>query len=653
MSCEADSQLPSAPPEEEGEPGWTIADSLELYHVPYWGEGFFSANPKGNLTVSPIQELKSSLDIKDLVDDIQSQGISLPVLIRFSDILRTRIEKLHTCFNSARDEYSYKGRYVAVYPIKVNQQRQVVEELVRYGAPFSMGLEAGSRPELQIALAMLDNPESPIVCNGYKDEEFIRLALMGVRMGRHIHVVVEKPQELTLVLKVAAELGHRPLIGLRVRPDATGHGKWKSSGGTFSKFGLSAVEVLEAVETLQSQGMLDCLQLLHFHLGSQISNIRKFKNGLAELARFYVELRRLGCNLRYVDVGGGLGVDYDGSCSTNDSSVNYSIQEYANDVVGYLAWVCENENLPHPDIFSESGRALTAHHAMLVVNVLETSQHGQSSGRTLPETEEIREIRELAEMLGNLNFRNALAIWHETMQVKEDLQKMFELGSLNLVQRSKGERLIQKIAREIHSLAGHMSNPSPELLEAQEYLITRYYCNFSVFQSLPDHWAIDQLFPVAPIHRLHERPTEWGTLQDITCDSDGHIDRFIDWERGWKPALELHDFRKGEPYLLGVFLTGAYQEILGDLHNLFGDTNVVHVSVAEGGKGWDFCQIQAGELVRDVLRYVSYDPEELVQRVGRLTRKAVADGRISQEQGRLFLRFYVAAMNDYTYLETT
>ncbi|MBF0132008.1 MAG: biosynthetic arginine decarboxylase [Magnetococcales bacterium] len=632
---------------------WSIQESLDLYHVLAWGEGYFGANEKGNFTVSPSKDPARCIDLKELADEIQTQGISLPVLVRFSDILRSRIELLYESFQSAIREYGYRGRYCGVYPIKVNQQRQVVEELVQFGRPYLMGLEAGSRPELQIALAMLENLESPIVCNGYKDREFIRLALMGVKMGRKIYIVVEKPQELSLLLEISKEMQTRPLIGLRIKPEATGQGKWISSGGPFSKFGLSATEVLDMVRDLKNVDMLDCLQLLHFHLGSQISNIRRFKNGLAELTRYYCELRSLGCHVDYVDVGGGLGVDYDGSSSTNDSSVNYSIQEYADDVVGYLHDVCEKKSLPHPNIITESGRALTAHHAMLLVNVLETSSLPINEGKLVVEEGDVLEIRELAEMLDNLNNRNARAIWHDTMQVREDLQKMFVLGSLDLAKRSKGERMIYHIATKIGSLARDMNNPPPELLEAQEYLINRYYCNFSVFQSLPDHWAIDQLFPIAPIHRLDERPGNLATLQDITCDSDGHIDRFIDWERGWKPALELHSFRKGEPYILGIFLTGAYQEILGDLHNLFGDTNVVHVSQSDDDRGWSFCQVLSGQLVRDVLRHVSYDPEDLVQKVDKLTRKAIAEGRVSKEQGRLYLRDYVAALNDYTYLETT
>ncbi|MBF0322905.1 MAG: biosynthetic arginine decarboxylase, partial [Magnetococcales bacterium] len=372
-----------------------------------------------------------------------------------------------------------------------------------------------------------------------------------------------------------------------------------------------------------------------------------------EAARFYAELRHLGCDVQYVDIGGGLGVDYDGSQTTEDSSVNYSIQEYANDVVAYLLEVCDNEDLPHPNIISESGRALTAHHAMLVVNVLEVARSVPFDRPVTQNPQDAPEIQELVEMLHDLNEKNALEVWHDTLQLKDDFQKMFALGALDLVQRSKGERLIRQIAFRIEEMAQRMDNPPPELLSTMEYLIDKYYCNFSIFQSLPDHWAIDQLFPVLPIHRLNERPTRLGTLQDITCDSDGSMDRFIHREGGAKNSLELHPLRQGEPYLLGAFLTGAYQEILGDLHNLFGDTNVVHVSVAETAKGWEFRQILAGELVRDVLRYVSYDPEELVRRVSRLTRKAVSEGRANPDQARAFVRAYAAALNDYTYLETS
>ncbi|MBF0425105.1 MAG: biosynthetic arginine decarboxylase [Magnetococcales bacterium] len=632
---------------------WSSADSLNLYNVHGWGIGFFGANDQGHLTVSPLLDQGPTLDLMELVESIQNRGISLPVLIRFSDILRVRIHTLHTCFEKARADYEYTGHYLGVYPIKVNQQRQVVEELIQFGQEVDMGLEAGSRPELQIVLAMLDNPRALIICNGYKDDEFIRLALMGQQMGRQIYVVIEKPQELHKLLAIADTLNVRPNIGLRVKLEASGSGKWEASGGLFSKFGLTAMEILEAVEFIQARGLLDCVGLLHFHIGSQITNIRKFKNGLREAARFYAELRRLGCAVRYVDIGGGLGVDYDGSQTTQDSSVNYSIQEYANDVVAYLAEVCENEELPHPDIISESGRALTAHHAMLVVNVLEVARSVPFDRPVTQEPHDAPEIQELAEMLHDLNERNALETWHDTLQLKDDFQKMFALGALDLVQRSKGERLIRQIAFRIEEMIGEMENPPPELLSTMEYLIDKYYCNFSIFQSLPDHWAIDQLFPVLPIHRLNERPSRLGTLQDITCDSDGSMDRFIHREGGAKNSLELHPLQNGDSYLLGVFLTGAYQEILGDLHNLFGDTNVVHVSAADTSKGWEFRQVLAGELVRDVLRYVSYDPEELVRRVSRLSRKAVSEGRANPEQARAFVRAYAAALNDYTYLETS
>ncbi|MBF0175279.1 MAG: biosynthetic arginine decarboxylase [Magnetococcales bacterium] len=633
---------------------WTIADSLELYNVPGWGIGFFGANEQGHLTVSPLLDQGPALDLLKLTENIQNRGTSLPVLIRFSDILRVRIQTLQACFQKAREEYAYRGRYIGAYPIKVNQQRQVVEELVAFGHDIDMGLEAGSRPELQIVLALLDNPDAPIICNGYKDDEFIHLALMGQQMGRNIHVVIEKPQELNKLLLIAKELNIRPNIGLRIKLEASSIGKWwETSGGLSSKFGLTAMEILDAVEIIQAQDMLDCVRLLHFHIGTQISNIRKFKNALRETTHFYAELRRLGCQVQYVDIGGGLGVDYDGSQTTKDSSVNYSIQEYANDVVAYLQEVCEIKNLPHPDIISESGRALTAHHAMLVFNVLEVASSVPFDRPVTHSLNDAPEILELAKMLEDLNEKNALEVWHDTLQLKEDFQKMFTLGALDLVQRSKGERLVRQIAFRIDELARKMAKPSSDLSTTTEYLLDKYYCNFSLFQSLPDHWAIDQLFPVVPLQRLDERPSRLGTLQDITCDSDGSMDHFIHREGGAKRFLELHPLKKGEPYLLGVFLTGAYQEILGDMHNLFGDTDVVHVSVATTEQGWEFRQVLAGELVRDVLKHVSYDPEELVRRVGHLTRKAVSERKANPEQARAFVRAYAASLNDYTYLETS
>ncbi|MEO5367333.1 MAG: biosynthetic arginine decarboxylase [Magnetococcus sp. WYHC-3] len=630
---------------------WSIGQSRDLFRVAGWGAGFFDINDDGHVSVTPLKGEGPSLDIMAIVEELDRRGADMPVLIRFLDILRVRLIRLADSFANAKRQYGFKGRYRPVYPIKVNQQKQVVETLVDAGLDLGLGLEAGSKPELQIVLAMHRDPAGLIICNGYKDEGYMRLALMAAKMGREIFIVVEKPEELFTLLDVAQELGVRPHIGLRVRLEAKGSGKWESSGGQFSKFGLSAMEVLDAVNELRDRGMQDCVRLLHFHMGSQITEIRTLKPGLLEVGRFYGELYRMGCPIQYVDVGGGLGVDYEGGQNNGFSSVNYSLQEYADDVVGYITQVCDGEGLPHPDILTESGRALTAHHALLVIKVREVARHEPCWSGEGPDPGDCAEVRELHTLLSGLTPENARASWNDALQLEDDIQMKFTLGMVGLDQRARGERLFLEMAMALGLMRQREPGLLPSLTDLDGFLVEQYFCNFSVFQSLPDSWAIDQLFPVMPLHRLNERPTRRATIQDVTCDSDGCIDRFIAGNPV-KNALELHVVRPGQPYMLGIFLAGAYQEILGDLHNLFGDTNVADIVVNDRLDGFMVRRIQSGELVRDVLRYVDYDPEEMVRQVTLLTRQAVASQAASSDGAKAFIRAFAAALNDYTYLDT-
>ncbi|MBI5197356.1 MAG: biosynthetic arginine decarboxylase, partial [Nitrospirae bacterium] len=490
---------------------WTIQDALELYNIRNWGLNFFDINEKGNLEVFPLKTKGIGIDLKDLIEEIQARGISLPVLIRFSDILQSRIEKLQDCFQKAIETYDYRGGYFGVYPVKVNQQRQVVEEIVNFGEPYNVGLEAGSKPELHLVLALLKNPEAPIVCNGYKDSEFIKLALIGRKLGKKVFIVVEKLSELRLILEISREMKVEPMIGIRIKLTSSGSGKWEASGGERSKFGLTASEMLEAVELLKKRRKTRYLQLVHFHLGSQITNIRRIKEGLREIGWFYAHLRKIGVPIQYVDVGGGLGVDYDGSRTAFSSSVNYSIQEYANDVVYTLRDICEQENLPHPHVISESGRAMVAHHAMLAVNILGVTKRGGRPVKVTSEDETVvRDLRHVYDHVGARNFQES---FHDALQLKEDVYKLFSMGFLPLSQRARAEHLFWCVCKKIWGLVQNRDYIPEELLTLEKYMADRYICNFSVFQSLPDSWAIDHIFPVVPLHRLKEKPKEQGTLE--------------------------------------------------------------------------------------------------------------------------------------------
>ncbi len=628
---------------------WTVNEACEHYNINGWGAGYFDINPKGNIVVRPDKKSAHHIDLKELVDDIQSKGYSLPVLIRFSDILKSSIANLANSFQNSIEEYGFEGQYHGVYPIKVNQQRQVVEEIVRFGQPFNIGLEAGSKPELHAILAILDNPEALLICNGYKDEAFIRLALMGQKLGKKVFIVVEKLDELALIEKVAEELGVQPNIGLRIKLMSAGQGRWSSSAGEYSKFGLNTMELMEALKIAKNKNILDCVKLIHFHLGSQITNIRKIKNSLKEAGRFYSELMKFGCNIQYIDVGGGLGVDYDGSRSTFASSTNYSVQEYANDVVYHLLEACRAEDLPHPNIISESGRAMTAHHSILVVNVLDVTSFPEWSDQIEIADDAPEVVKEIFDVLDSTSNKNLIESWHDAAHLKEEVQSKFLLGMISLADRALAERIYWGICRKIEKLSSRLKFLPDDIRSLKTKLADKYFCNFSVFQSVPDSWAIDQVFPVVPLQRLNEEPTRDATLEDLTCDSDGRIDNFIGSHRGTENTMRVHSLKPGESYSLCIFLTGAYQEILGDLHNLFGDTNTVHVSLKEDGSV-NYEQIIEGENVTDVLDYVQFNADELAGRIDGFLIGCVQRGVVTQQEADDFLDLYKSGLNGYTYL---
>ncbi len=627
---------------------WRIEDSAELYNINGWGLKYFSINEKGHVAVTPLED-SASVDLKDIMDELQVRDVTSPVLLRFPDILDNRIEKISRCFKQAAEEYNYTGENFIIYPIKVNQMRQVVEEIVTHGKKFNIGLEAGSKPELHAVLALTAAEHSLIICNGYKDENYVELALLAQKMGRKIYLVVEKMNELKLIAEVAKRLNIRPNIGIRIKLSSSGSGKWEESGGDQSKFGLNSSELLDALDFLEKNKMKDCLRLIHFHIGSQITKIRRIKNALREASQFYVQLSHMGFDIDFIDIGGGLGVDYDGTrSSASESSMNYSIQEYVNDSVSALVDACEKNEIKQPNIITESGRSLTAHHSILVFEVLETAQ--------LPiwnETDEVSEddhelARELYEIWDKINQPRIFESWHDALQIREEALDLFSLGLLDLRTRAIIEKLFWSIARDVSAIASGIKHAPEELKKVAKLLPEKYFCNFSLFQSLPDSWAIDQVFPIMPISRLDERPSTMATLQDITCDSDGKINNFIS-AHGDSCALPVHTLKSNEPYYIGVFLVGAYQEILGDMHNLFGDTNAVHISVYKDR--YEIDQIIDGETIAEVLDYVQYNPKKLVRNVETWVTSSMKAGKITPEEGREFLSNYRSGLYGYTYLE--
>jgi arginine decarboxylase len=614
--------------------------------MPGWGKGFFRINPLGHVSVHPDGKPGNGLDLFQLAMDLNAQGMQLPLLIRFSDILKSRIEVLATEFRRALDEFAYGGSYTTVYPIKVNQQRHVVEEIVEFGAPWGVGLECGSKAELQAVLGLTNRTDHLIVCNGYKDEEFLRFALVAQRLGHQVFIVIEQLAELDLVLQVAADIGVTPCLGARIKLSTEGRGRWAKSGGERSKFGLSAPQLLRLLERLDRLGQRDALRLLHFHLGSQITDIRYIKAALEEIGRFYVEIREMGFDLTHVDVGGGLGVDYEGSRTTRPASMNYTVREYANDVVYVLGTICREQGVPMPNLISESGRALTAHHALLLINVNDVD--AQTEAAVPPRRPDAhRVLVELHENLESLALDRVDEVFHDAVLAKDRARELFASDAINLRELAEIDELYLATMNALARLIADDRAAHPEIWSHIEAaLVDRYFCNFSVFQSLPDNWAIEQLFPIMPIHRLGEEPVRRGTLQDMTCDSDGVIDRFAGGRKG-KPCLELHPYRSGEPYVLGIFLTGAYQEILGDLHNLFGDTNAVHIRLTEGG-GYEVTDLVHGDTVTEVLNYVQFNAADLL---ATFRRKVAGATGLSRAEANAFIADYVAGLEGYTYLE--
>jgi arginine decarboxylase len=636
-------------------PPWRIADSLELYHVQAWGQGYFGINEAGHVVVRPEQRTDREIDLFDVVQGLKARELTTPVVVRFSGILKHRLQRLNEAFTRAIAENDYRNRYAAVFPIKVNQQRLVVEEVFRYGAEFGFGLEAGSKPELLAVMAMSENsPDRLIICNGFKDDSYIETAMLATKLGRSIVPVVENFSELGLIIKHAQRLNVKPQIGIRVKLASEGSGRWRDSAGEKSKFGLFITEILEAVEVLRQHGMLDCLKLVHCHPGSQLQDIRRVKDAINELAHVYAELKLLGAGLEYIDVGGGLGVDYDGSGTNFSSSMNYTVDEYANDVVYRVASVCHARGIPHPMIISESGRAIAAHHSVLIFNTLGSSaldkfhvtgrEDEQYADRTLPQP-----VLDLLDAYREVNERRLVECWHDALTAREQCLQMFNLGLLSLEFRGLAERLYWATCAKIRDHCRKLEEIPEELEDLETVLSDIYFCNMSVFQSLPDSWAIDQLFPIMPIHRLDECPTRRGVLADITCDSDGKIDRFVS-HREIKKTLELHDITEGDEYYLAAFLVGAYQETLGDLHNLFGDTHVVHIRLEDDGEWW-IDEVVMGDTANRVLEYMEYDVAELYPALARDCERAIREGRMTVAESQALKRFYETELNGYAYLE--
>ncbi len=638
--------------------GWTTADALQMYQVDAWGKGYFGINELGHVVVRPGQEAAHEIDLHDVVQGLAARDLHTPVVIRFSDILAHRLRHLADAFATAITENDYKNRYAAVFPIKVNQQRLVVEEVYRYGKEFGFGLEVGSKPELLAVMSITeDAPDRLIVCNGFKDESYIEAVILATKLGRTIIPVVENFEEIHLILKQAKKHEVRPRIGVRVKLASEGAGRWRESAGEKSKFGLFISEILDLHALLKQHDMLDCLQLVHCHPGSQLQDIRRVKDAINELAHVYAELKLMGAGLQYIDIGGGLGVDYDGSGTNYESSMNYTLNEYASDVVYRIKSVCDAREVPHPKIISESGRAIAAHHSVLVFDVLGSSRLDQFriAGRVEEDyhgTDEVPQpVKDLFDSFRSVNERRLVECYHDALQAREQALQMFNLGYLGLEFRGLAERLYWATCAKIRDLCRKLDKVPEELEDMESMLSDTYFCNFSVFQSLPDSWAIGQLFPIMPIHRLGERPSRNAVLADITCDSDGKIDRFVH-PRETKRTLEVHELVPGQQYYLAAFLVGAYQETLGDLHNLFGDTHVVHIRLHDEG-GWWIEEIVKGDTANKVLEYMEYDTDELPPRLARDCERAGREGRITLSEAQAVRRFYETELDGYAYLEGT
>lgn len=630
---------------------WSIQDSLELYLINRWGQPFFSINEKGHLFCSPKNNFNAQIDIKELVEDLNKRGIKTPLLIRFDDILNHQVNALANCFSNSIKEYSYGATYRTVMPIKVNQQRHVVEHLVTCGKGVNLGLEAGSKPELLVAMALLKKDSGLLICNGYKDESYIETALQAQRLGISTILVLDRFAELPMIINVAKRMGIKPAIGLRAKLAARGKGRWVESSGDRSKFGLSIREIMQTVEMLKEAGMIDSINLIHFHIGSQITTIKSIKNAAQEAAHLYCGLRKIGCHaLKHIDVGGGLAVDYDGSQTSFHSSMNYSMQEYANDVVSEMQDICDENNEPHPHLISESGRALVAHHAVLIFDVLGSNELGNILQGDVPKIndDDHNILHAMNEAYQNVSAKNVQECYNDAVMAKDESAGLFSHGVIDLETRARIDELFWAVCKKILNIIRKLSYVPEDLTNLNKLLSDTYYCNFSVFQSLPDAWAVGHLFPIVPIHRLKEEPTQEAILADLTCDSDGKIDKFIDL-RDVKKTLRLHRLQEEEPYYLGAFLVGAYQETLGDLHNLFGDTNAVHVTVGDDGK-YRLEHLVVGDTVSEVLSYVEYDRLDLLQKVRKHTELALREGEITFEQAHEIMKGYEEGLSGYTYL---
>lgn len=628
---------------------WTTEDSAKLYNINNWGNGYFRINNNGNVSVTPMGAEGPSVDLFELTQDLQERGIRVPIMVRFPDIIRARVELLYNCFQKAFADHNYKGQYRGVFPIKVNQQKHLVEELVYFGRDLGLGLECGSKPELLAVLALMDTPNALIVCNGFKDYEYIETAILSQKLGRNTIIVVDRREELPMIITAAKKFNTRAKIGFRAKLNTQGAGKWVDSSGARSKFGLTATEIVEGIDLLRKENMLDCLELLHYHIGSQVPTIQCVKSSLKEAARFYTEIYNMGAQLKYIDVGGGLGVDYDGTGSS-DSSINYSEQEYANDVVSVLQTLCDEKGIPHPSIVTESGRSLVAHHSILIFNVLGVNNLYRNDPPRLTTKQDPSVMHDLQYIYEKVNRDNLNECYNDLTQARSEILSLFTYGVLNLEQRAWCESMYFTIATKMISLCKVTPDSEDIHSTLSEELCDTYFCNFSVFQSVPDSWAVGQLFPVMPVHRLKEEPEREATLADLTCDSDGKIEKFIDPETGEsKKTLRLHQKEETQQYYLGVFLTGAYQEILGDLHNLFGDTDAVHISLTEAGYTID--HYVPGDTVTEVLSYVQFGRNEMVDSVRQATEVGIQSGKITKQEAKLLVKHYEEGLSGYTYLE--
>jgi arginine decarboxylase len=651
-------------PNDAGAP-WTIDAARALYNIHRWGAKYFDINDAGHVVATPLQDAGATVDITDVIEEAKGRGLKFPLLIRFQDILRHRVEAINTAFRNSISEFNYQGKYRGVFPIKVNQLREVVEEILDAGKAYDFGLEVGSKPELFAGLALQNQMGCLIICNGYKDAEFIKMALLGIKLGKRVIMVVEKLEELRHIISISKQLGVEPLIGIRARLLSKGAGKWAESGGENAKFGLSTVELLAATEMLKTENLGHCLKLLHFHIGSQVPDILTVKKAVQEAARFYAKLNKMGFPIEYMDVGGGLGVDYDGSRSNFDSSTNYTLQEYTNDIVYYIADVCNAEKVPHPTIISESGRAIVAHHSVLIVEVFGSIEKIRPNIFASFGENEHAIVKELCDIKKNLAKKsNKLEAYHDALERREDAQHMFTLGLLDLPDKAKIENLYWEISREVvQSFKGQPFAPE-EIQKLEDSLGDQYLCNFSVFQSLLDHWALGQLFPIMPVMRLNERPTREATLVDITCDSDGQVNKFIDF-RDVRDTLPLHELLtngngnggngnsngKPEPYFIGFFLMGAYQDIMGDLHNLFGRVNEVHVFLEpDEPAGYYIEEIIEGATIVQSLAAVQYDENELKRQMKAQMDEAIKSDRMKPSEAMRLLDDYERGLKAYTYL---